>query len=184
MLFQRPDPKGIDFGIQKLQSDLFIELVKKGWADYDSYDRAYRNKKGDDKIPEAYLKNGNYKEMLFNDEETVTSFFLSDEKRTYDLDKVLWSQGVSIIFQANLAKLYPDIDHRGDEEMINQITLAIKKTFWDNRLTETITGFEKVYDSLKLSYNNKEFDDMGNFCIIRFNFKMIYSNTEKIIFLQ
>ncbi len=68
--------------------------------------------------------------------------------------------------------------------MINEIRLAINKKFWDNRLTEIITGIEKVYDSLKVSYNKKDFSDMSDFCIVRFNFKMSYSNTEKIIFLK
>jgi len=184
MLVQRIDPRGIDFGIQQIQSELFSELIKRGWVDYHSFDRAYRNTKGADKIPEVYTKDGNYKEALYDDRKAVTSFFLSDEKRTYDYQQFMWTQNVSIIFQANLSKLFPTIKHRADEEMINQITLAMKAQKWDNRLIEIITGFEKVYDSLKLSYNNKEFNDMGNACIARFNFKMIFSNTDKIIFVK
>ena len=184
MLFKRHEPKGIDFGIDLLQKDLFSELVKLSWRDYDSYDRAYRNKKGSDVFPEVYIGKGNYREVLFNNKETVTSFFLTEDKRTYDFEKFMWSQGISIIFQANLDKLYKDVKHRADEEMINTILKAIKKSFWDNRMTEIITGFEKVYETLKLSYNNKELDDMGCNCIVRFNFKMIYSNTEKAIFIK
>jgi len=185
MLFQRTCPKGIDFGIHILQKELFIELTKLGWADYDSYDRAYRNKKGDDKLPEVYLKDGEYREVLFNDKETVTSFFLADEKRSFDIKENLFTQGISIIFQANLDKLLPNVTNRADEEMINQITQALKKKFWGNRLVEVITGYERVYDSLKVSYPNKEYDDMGSFCIARFNFKMLYLNEpNKIIFIK
>lgn len=184
MLVQRQDPKGIDYGISILQNDLFIELIKRGWKDYDSYDRAYRNKKGDDKLPEVFCK-GDYKEVLFNDNETVTSFILADEKRTFDVPSNQFTQGISIIFQANLTKLYPNVTHRPDEEMINEIQRALKKTCWGNRVTEVITGFEKVYDSLKVGYNGKEYDDMGDFCIVRFNFKMYYLNEpEKIIFIK
>ena len=183
-LFQRDCPQGIDAGIDILQKDLFIALVKSNWTDYDSYDRAYRNIRGSDKIPEVYKGKGEYKEVLINDNETVTSFFLTDEKRTYDYEKYLWEQNISIIFQANLSKLYPNIVHRADEEMINTIRLAIKSKYWDNRVTEIITGFEKVYDSLKLSYDKKDFTDMGQYSIVRFNFKMTYSNSEKIIFLK
>ncbi len=67
MLFQRDCPKGIDTGIHELQRDLFIELTKRGWERYDSYDRVYKNKRGEDKIPEAYVGKGEYEEVLFND---------------------------------------------------------------------------------------------------------------------
>lgn len=182
MLYQRANPKGVDFAIHELQRDLFSELVKLGWKEHDSYDRVYRNKKGDDKIPEAYIGNGEYTEVLLNDGETVTSFFLTGEKRAYDYTELIFTQDVSIIYQADLSKLLSDVNHRADEEMINQIITALNKKYWSNRLVEVITGFEKVYDSLKLSYDNKEFSDMSNFCIVRFNFKMLYSNTEKITF--
>ncbi len=185
MLFQRDCPKGIDFGIHEFQRDLFVELTKRGWINYDSYDRVYKNKRGDEKIPEAYVGKGDYEEVLFNDKKTVTSFFIVDDKRTFDHDnKELIYQDVSIVFQGNVKKMYPRIEHRADEEMINEIRLAINKKFWDNRLTEIITGIEKVYDSLKVSYNKKDYNDMSDFCIVRFNFKMTYSNTEKIIFLK
>ena len=183
-LFQRENPKGIDAGIDILQRDLFVELVKQGWKNYDSYDRAYRNTKGADKIPEVYVGNNEYKEVLMDDRLIASSFFLTDDKRTYDYEKLLWTQDISIIFQCNIAKLYPNVVHQPDEEMINTIRLAIKAKYWDNRLEEIITGFEKVYDSLKISYSNKDFTDMADYSIARFNFKMVYSNTEKIIFIK
>lgn len=184
MLHKRLDPKGIDFGIVELQRDLFIELTKRGWSDYESYDRAYRNKRGDDKIPEVYTVNNEYIECLITDKETVTSFFLSDEKRTYDYQKFIWKQGVSIIFQANTKKLYPAIKHQPDEEFIDDIRRAIKKKYWDNRMTEIITGFENVYNSLKLSYSKKDFADMGDFNIARVNFEMLYSNENEVKFIK
>ena len=77
MLFQRENPKGIDAGIHELQRDLYMQLIKYGWTDYDSFDRVYKNRKGDDKIPEAYVGKGEYKEVLYNDKKQATSFFFS-----------------------------------------------------------------------------------------------------------
>src|ERR1035437_4055970 len=183
-LIHRHDPKGIDVGIIEVQKELFIELTNRGWTSYDSFDRAYRNKKGADKIPEVYTDNGEYKEVLINDTKTATSFFLADEKRTYDFEKCLYSQGISIIFQANTKKLYPNVKHQPDEELIDTIRQAIKKKYWENRLVQITTGFENVYNSLKLSYNNKDFADMGDFNIARFDFKMLYSNTNEVKFIK
>ncbi len=185
MLFQREQPKGVDVGIHELQRDLFIELIKNfDWKDYDSFDRAYKNKRGEDKIPEAYIGKGEYKEVLYNDKKAVTSFFLVEDKRTYDYEKFLWTQNISMIFQVNLAKAFPKVKHQADEEMIDEIRNAIKNKYWDNRVTEIITGVEKVYDSLKLSYNKKDFADMGNYGIARFNFKMFYSNEKCVKFIK
>lgn len=185
MLYQRENPKGIDFAIHDLQRELFIELIKKfDWRNYDSYDRVYKNSKGKDVIPEAYVGNGDYKEVLYNDKVAITSFFLVEDKRTYDYEKFLFTQNVSIIFQSDLEKLFPQVKHQPDEEMVDEIRRAIKKRYWENRLTEIITGVDKVYESLKLSYSKKDFADMGNYGIARFNFKMYYSNEPKAKFIK
>jgi hypothetical protein len=151
--------------------------VKFGWRDYSSYPRAYRNRKDQDTIPEVYTEKGEYKDVLFDDKQAATSFFLSDDKRTYDYGKSLFMQGISIIFQANLKKLFPAIIHRADEEMIDNVFKAIKRRGADINLVEVITGINNVYESLKISSDKKYFDDMSFFCIARFNFKIPYVNT-------
>lgn len=178
-LVQRVNPVGIDKIIDELQSDLFIELTNNfGWTNYESFDRAYRNKKKEDTLAEVYLQNGEYKEVLFNDNQTVTSFFLADERRAFTASGSKFEQDVCVIFQANLKKLFPLLTNRGDEEMIDNIYKAIKNKHWDERLTEVITGVDRVYESLKISYNKKYFDDMSYFSIARFNFKLLYTNTK------
>lgn len=179
-LYKRQNPEGVDVVIDLLQLDLFIELIKNfGWKDWDSFDRVYKNRKADNTIPEAFIGNGEYVEVLFNDKQTVRSFFLADEKRTYDEAKFVFIQGVSLIVQVRLDKLYPtEAASRHDEKMINDVVRAISKRGWDTKLADVITGVENVYSGLKLSYEKKYFHDMGSFFIARFNFKMIYANTK------
>lgn len=184
-LISKECPVGLDAVIQVLQRDLFIDLTKRfGWRDYDSFPRIYLNKRGNDTIPETYLNSGEYKEVLFNDKKTANSFFLADDKRTYDPVKFIWRQDVALIVQANLDKLKPKVKGRADEEVINDIRLAIKKKIWEERLDSVITGVDKVYSSLKLSYDRKYFDNMSNFLIVRVNFNLIYTNTEKTLPLR
>ncbi len=176
-LFRRCDPDGVDKVIDSLQRDLFVELEKNfGWTKYDSYDRVYRNKKGSDIIPEAYIGKGEYVEVLLNDKINVTSFFLADEKRVYDYKKFVFTQTVSFIVQADLKKLFPDLKNRGDEKMIDDVWKAIGNIGWNSNTEEIVTGVEKVYDSLKLSYDKKYYDDMSRFSVARFNITMIYIN--------
>lgn len=176
-LFKRLNPKGIDVVIDTLQRDLFIELTKKfGWKQYDCYDRAYRNRKGADKLPEVCTDGEEYKEVLFDDKLTVTSFFLAEESRRYNSEKFTYEQGVSMIFQANLSNLFPTVKHRPDEELIDNVIKAINNKFWENRLVEVVTGIEKVYESLKVNIDQEYVNDMGGYAMARFNFKMLYTN--------
>lgn len=185
MLVEKNCPVGVDAVISKMQRDLFIELTKNfGWKNYESYHRAYKNKKGDDLLPEAYTEKGEYKEVLFDDTKTVTSFFLVDDQRTYDSTSFCYTQEISIIYQARLEKLFCEVKHRADEELIDNIRLAIKKKNWDVQLFEIITEVDKVYDSLKIGYDKKAFDNMGDFAMARFNFRVVYTNTEKVTALQ
>ena len=83
-----------------------------------------------------------------------------------------------MIVQANLNNLFKGCG-RADEEMIDNVRRAIKRKLWDVYLEKIITGVDKVYDSLKIGYDKKYFDDISNFSIVRFNFKIYYTNTDK-----
>lgn len=180
MLYEKECTVGVDAVIGKLAKDLFLELLNSaGWRDYDSFPRIYLNKRGDDTIPEQYLGCGEYKEVLFNDTKTVNSFFMADEKAQYDDKEFIYTQDAAFIVQANLKKLYPKITTRADEELINDVRKAIWSKRWDMRLTKTITGVDNVYASLKLKADRKYFDNIGSFCIARFNFTLKYYLAQK-----
>lgn len=186
-LIEKDCPVGVDRVIAKLQKDLFIELIEAGWRDYESYPRVYINKKGDDMIPEHYKGNGEYSgSILIDDTRTVNSFFIADDIRTYDPKKFKWTQNVAFIIQANVERLYKErkTKNRPDEEMITDVRLAVKKKFWEERMSGIITGVDKVYSGLKISYDKKYFDNMSKFCIARFNFTLLYDNVEKQTGLQ
>lgn len=180
LLIRKKCPEGIDVVIDKIQSDLFTQLIKYGWRDYRSYHRAYKNKNQKSVVPEVYDQRGEYIEVLFDDTFAVTSFFLAADKRNYDDTKFVFTQDVSMIFQANVKKLFPSILHRADEEMIDSIRRSINAKGWEAKFDAVTTGFEKVYADLKLDSEKAPLDDMGDFAIAKFDFKMIYTNTEKI----
>lgn len=179
LLVRKDCPVGVDVVIDKLQSDLYRYLVvTAGWRSYKSYHRAYKNKKGDNLLPEVYTEKGEYKEVLFDDVYAVSSFFVVDDKRTFDYKNNTYTHGAAIIFQANLKKLFPASVHRADEEMIDNIRVGIKKKFWENRMRDIATGIDEVYRSLKLDYK-KQYEDISYFAIARINFELIYTNTDK-----
>jgi len=191
MEYLRSAPTGIDSVIDRFQRALFKDLlVNAGWTDHDIYPRIYRNKKGSEVIPEYYSGTGDYKEVRFNDKKVVVSFFLTDEKRDFNEKNGIWAQGVSIIFQARLDKLYKPVGsdtskkdvcgkERQDEKLIADVHRSLTRIGYDKYIQEVVTRIDNVYNTLKINYDRKAFDDMGDYSIARFNLKILYTNALK-----
>lgn len=128
MLITKLAPVGIDVPIGKLQNYLFTRLLTK-WgiqaADYESYARVDRNKKGNQYIAEVYTGQNEYKEVYWNDTKAVISWFGIGPKTTFDkLNKT----DVHLVFFVNLNKVKPLITHRADEEVRNDVQKLIGNT--------------------------------------------------------
>lgn len=179
-LVRKINPKGVDKVIDKVQVKLYNYLTGLGWSDYESYPRTYKNTRGSNTIPEVYLDSNEYKEVLMDDKFTVTSFFLVDDNRT--IDEQLITQGISIIFQANLTELYPSITHRADEEMHMAIYEKLKYFFGANAVVnEIITGVDNVYSDLNISGKLKDkvkLDDISQLHVVKFNLTVGYQSCE------
>lgn len=121
MLNQRTAPIGMDFYISKLQNKLHTNLLTT-WgidtAEYASYDRCYRNKTSDGYTAEFFTGGKDYKEVYWNDSLSVVSFFGQSEDITIDVQNVA---AVHLVFFVNIQKVKPDILHRADEEVRNDV---------------------------------------------------------------
>lgn len=124
MLILKDNPVGIDVAVQALQIQLHKQLVIK-WGlinsddpAYKSYGRVYRNKKDNQYIAEAYIGNKEYKEVYWDDTLTAISFFGTGSTTKFDINNKV---DVHLVFFVNLAKLKPDVSHRADEEVRNEI---------------------------------------------------------------
>lgn len=174
-LLQKVDPAGLDIFIDLMQVSMFNFLTNANgpaWTDYESHHRAYKNPSKDKTIPEVYTSDGEYKEVLFNDEFNVTSFFLSDDSRIQD--KELVTQNISMIFQAKLSEIYPNITHRADEEMNFDILNAAKAFPQLNESSiKMTTGIKNVYKELNLQ-SMVDFDDMSNFHVVKIDMEARY----------
>lgn len=181
-LIQKAGPVGIDFEIDKLQSVLYNYLTGAniGWTNYESYPRAEINPKADGDIPEYYTGSGEYIEVLMNDAFTVTSFFLVGNTKVYNSGEGRLEANVSLIFQADISKLFPTVPHRADEEMHRDVFGGLDITAQKNKLTGLITGLSDVYSDLSIpsDYLDKsvKLHDMSNFHIFKMDFGAIQYN--------
>ena len=172
-LIQKNNPINEDVVIAKIQTELYNNLIAKGVASYESYERVYVV----NGVPELYLGNGNYKEVFFDDRFNLTSFFLLGN--TKEIDNIGTATiDLAIIFQANLVQLYSNIVHRADAEFHADITDSLNQIPIDFEFISIVTGFDNVYSGLTIE-NKQYLDDMSRFHLVRFNLKINYLETCK-----
>lgn len=180
MLITKINPVGVDILIQKMQAYLHNGLAKKwGYANtgsgpelverdhlFKAYGRAYRNQKDDGYVPEVYVGSKEYKEVFVDDTLNGLSFFL-----TGDTVREGFYNQVSIIYHVDLAKIKPNIEHRGDEEARVDAIELVRKNSFGFTLQGFVTGIENVYRE----FNRKEikFRDIHPFHCFRINLSMI-----------
>jgi len=166
-LVSKTDPKGIDISIGKLQNLLFTEL---DLLSYESYPRVYKNPDINVlTIPETYIATKDYKEVLFDDKFSLSSFWLVDDNRSID---EFATTTISVVFQVLLDELYPTVPHRADEEFIRDIYNILYNNPYDYDLTNVVTGIDNVYSEFDTS--QVTWDDMSNFFVCRFDLEVVY----------
>lgn len=174
------DPVGIDILIASIQDRSFNNLITNGvgdWTDanYESYARAYVNPKKEGTIPEVYTGDREYKEVLMDDTFVASSFFLVDDSRVFDESQFTLS--ISIIYQADIQKLFPSILHRADEEMHKDIIDSLEDTEFTDFITDITTGIDGVYSDLDIpdSYlSGISLDDMSNYHVVKIDLEVPY----------
>jgi len=179
-LIQRNDPVGLDSVLKTVQSRLFNYLTCDcvGWTEYNCYDRGYINPNRDDKNllqPEHYVKYDQYKGAYHNNKASVESYFIEFDDAT--VKRGQYTQKVALIFQGNLSRLYPDIEHRADEEFQRDIHFALNKSKVRAGLIGVIKTIDRIYsglDTTKIKLTNmhpmiaRRFD-----LIVEYNYKCI-----------
>jgi hypothetical protein len=79
MIFQKQNPVGIDWYIDKMQVAIHTALMKKWNINpttlFECYGRSYRNKTPDGYIAEVLKQGNDYQEVYWNDTLAALSFF-------------------------------------------------------------------------------------------------------------
>ena len=173
-LVRKTLPVGIDIVIDGLQEELYTGLTAKGWTDYESYPRAYKNETRDGLIPEIYTRNGEYEEVYFDDAFNANSFWLTEDVIDQENDPN-YVIDLKVIFQVKLDKLYPSIAHRADEEMHRDVSLILDDSIVLERYnTKITTGIKKIYSDEGL-ISTKGFEDISHYHVVKFDVKAVYA---------
>lgn len=179
MLNTKVTPVGIDLAIDNIQKTTYDFLTNsEGWTNYESYPRAYKNRRDKNIIPEIAIDQEEYIEVLYDDKFNVTSFFLVEDKSGADSNEVFTGE-LSMIFQGDIQKLYGGVPHRADEEMHDSILKSLSGISVDAKLVQIVTGVKNVYEDLNITgvlRDGVNLDDMSNFHVVRvvLEFKYYY----------
>ena len=133
-------PVGIDVEIQRQQQRLAAKL----WTgkNYESYGHAFINVKEDgSNVPEVFVNNIDYKDVLTDDKNDAISFFIVDDNMSGN--SMAMSVDVKLYFIVNLAKIYPTLTHRAVEESHRDALIYILQ---HNNVTDIVTGAKALRD--------------------------------------
>jgi hypothetical protein len=169
-------PIGSDIVINEIIKTMYESLIDSGWTGYEAYHRVYKNPKAGGNLytPEAYTEqsensNGDYQEVLLDDNQNSTSFFVTGDTTTYT--NGIYKLPISVIFQVNLKELYGDIEHLPDEEARNDAIVAIRKSVnGRSNITSVVTHVPNVYNEFDTSQSR--LDDMFPFHVFRINMEV------------
>ena len=177
MIYTKATPVGVDEIIQRKQIELYDSL-RTTWGlsenDYLSYGRCYRNQTNEGFVPQMYVGSKEYKDLFIDDNYAVTSFFGVD--RIEIVDSVILRGSCHLIMFVDLARVYPSITWRADEE-VHQDVYEVMRNDSAMLLKERWVGIDNVFreynawrDKSK-GINNRDMQPLHCF---RLNFDLNY----------
>lgn len=167
MIYSKENPIGIDHKIYLLQKSLYS---KTGWNNIEVYGRVYRNPNDGGYKPEAYVKDGEYKDVFTNDLKSGTIFFIENEVHTFTGGYEFETE-VKIVFMLDLKKLF-GTNVRNDQEVHQKAILEVRKHKYF-----TLTKIEKGVENILKGFNtsNIKINDMQPYHVFAIVGKLKYS---------
>jgi len=156
------DAYGIDAVIKKVQEPLYSSVIER-WSltggkslSINGYGRVYRNMSSSGKKPEAYLGNGEYADVFYDDNADANFFFLVSDRASTD-DEVVFSTDVKVVFCMNLEKCLLGEDrmdglaHRDAMDFLRNNPYSGKFV-----ITGYETGLENIFSGYSISGIEKD----------------------------
>jgi hypothetical protein len=161
-------PIGIDHLIQVCQATLDDQLHPKHRSAI--YGRAFRNRRGDSIVPEVYVGGNEYKDVKFDDRNTIQVFFDPMGEISYD-DGTATTE-VGVVVTANIALLYPDRGRSATEEIIRDVIDTLEMT--PCRVLRVLTGLE-AYEPFDIAHAKIDMQPWYTFRVVC-EMRYIYQN--------
>ena len=175
---QITDPKRIDKIIQEFQNYLDTELSE---IDY-CFGKCYKTETENGFIPEVYIGNNEYSEVFPTDKKSHLFFDVEDDENvsflnnSRDLEKTV---SINLIVSANLLEIYPSLDQRADENLIETIENKINSYYSEYNAIWNLNQIIKKTSNVFSNFSYKipdNLNDMQPYFVVAFKFEVVYSN--------
>lgn len=177
MNYLKVEPVGKDTIIQPLQIVLYDGLIDRWSVALNGYGRCYSvfNYETNKKEIQHFKGKNDYDNLVVAEGNKFFFTANSDEKR---VGNSTYKTNVELYFILDLAKIYPDIAHRADEEVrkdviniieskhgfvVTNVITDIDKVF--NRFEYDYTDDMQPYHCFKIELETVEYDINQNYCI-------------------
>lgn len=149
---------GIDVAINNVQTDLYASLVSLWHGDIEGYGRIHKNNKKDDKvIPEHYTKEGQFKEVYYDDKLGADFFFIVGNDDSTE-DQLLYVSNVKCVFMLNLNRIYPSDEERSDVKAQKDVVEILRKYDYHGYkitgISKTISNIFSGFDTSKIKFTD------------------------------
>jgi hypothetical protein len=159
-------PVGTDLAIARIQKTLYDNLILLWGGELEGYPRCYIVRREKLITIEYYQGEKEYGNLVNTDKNKF--FFVAESDKSTD-NQVHFSQAVQLYFILDLKQCYPNISHRADEE-VRQDVLDILSKHSDCQIRNSTVGLQNVFRSV--SYK-ETFDTHPKHC---FRIDLILNN--------
>lgn len=171
MIYSKTNPTGVDVPIQKAQKKLHDTLNSQWGIELDAYGRAYLLDRGDLTIPEVFVKDKDYKDVL---ELKSNRFFFVASNTATKTNHNWYETDVDIYFILNLKELKPSVSHRADQEVQDDADKVLSKT--DFIISSIDTGINNVLSDFNISdRDNFKYADFEPYHVFKFSCSVNYN---------
>jgi hypothetical protein len=169
------NPIGIDAKLHKIQMKLYDKLTAKWGAALEGYPRCYVLDRGGVRTIEHFVKKNQYSGNLIVAEQSKF-FFIADNDHS-KLDNLLYQTNVSLFFMVDVSKIYPNILHRADNEVLADVMIVLSRCSGMLIKRTIVVDFKKVFQGFRSEMEQ----NMQPYYCFRIDFTLSpYSINEKI----
>jgi len=166
MIYSKTNPIGLDATIAKIQKELYDQLNVTWSIDLEAYERCYILENEGKKTINRFVSKKEY--QLISVAEKSKFFFLQRAKATKE-DMLNWKTDLELIFIVDLSKVKPQVTHRADSEVQNDVELILNQ--FDNVWLKTLDfGYDKALQGISYEQQN----DMQPYHVFKFNLEVEY----------
>lgn len=167
MIYAKENPIGLDAKIAYIQSTLYNELNTLWGIDLEAFERCYiLNAENGTKTVNRFKSKNEYEIVSIAEK---SKFFFLHRSKSIKEDALYYKSEIEAIFIVDLTKLKPEVNHRADFEVQNDVELLLNQ-FDDVWIVSCDSGYQNALQGISYDQEN----DMQPYHVFKFTLGVHY----------